>query len=275
MEQIKIHILHTGLMEIDRSLANAYLSRNHWAYSGLFSNRKRKIVVPISSYLIEHPSGIVLIDTGWSKKIRQSQWKELKIRKFGINGYLPSGWAVDEQLNALGFLPSDIDCVLLSHLHPDHVGGLQLVAKAKKILVSRLEWDAANKFSCIYNKQNWQNIINIDKFEYKILKIGPYYQALDLFNDGSFLQVYTPGHTQGQFSTVVQGSDGRYVLLASDVAFSQKNWNKLQIPGLYQDKTAAISSLGWIQQAVNSSNCIEALANHDINVKPHSITLPY
>ena len=37
--------------------------------------RIKKIWVPVSSYLIEHPKGLVLVDTGWHEEIRLNQKK--------------------------------------------------------------------------------------------------------------------------------------------------------------------------------------------------------
>ncbi len=85
----------------------------------------------------------VLIDTGWGTKCVPLD------RKFYA---LEEGDPLLEDLAALGVAPEDIDTVVLTHLHLDHVGGAtrfdrqgQLVPTFPKAryLVSRLEWDDA------------------------------------------------------------------------------------------------------------------------------------
>lgn len=108
------------------SLISTYdkdIYRNPLAFTGLFCSEKNQVILPVSSYLIEHPHGLILINTG----------------------YLPMGWSVDERLAALGYKPSDIDYLLLSHLHCDHVSGLKQVKDAENILVSEPELRIANK----------------------------------------------------------------------------------------------------------------------------------
>ena len=57
------------------------------------------------------------------------------------------GWSVDERLAALDYKPSDIDYLLLSHLHCNHVSGLKQVKDAKNILISETELRIANKLT--------------------------------------------------------------------------------------------------------------------------------
>lgn len=163
--QIKIHVLHTGLVKVDRVLPFHGLYRNPLAFTGLFRSEKNQVTLPVSSYLIEHPKGLVLIDTGWNKQVRTSNWKELGPQVQINTGYLPTGWAVDECLAALGYRPEDLDYVLLSHLHCDHVSGLKHVAAAKHILVSAPEWQIANRLPLVYLPHEWHGV-DVQTYQY-------------------------------------------------------------------------------------------------------------
>lgn len=90
MSKIKIHILQTGFVKVDKALPYRGTSYNPLAFTGLFRFEKNKILLPVSAYLIEHPKGLILIDTGWSKTIRKSNWKELGIQTLINKGYLPA-----------------------------------------------------------------------------------------------------------------------------------------------------------------------------------------
>ena len=141
----------------------------HWnpfAKIGWFRSKKNRLHLPVSAYLIEHPKGLVLFDTGWNVDTRE----KVVNRKYFLPisyGMLPEGQAIHEQLARLGHAPSSLDYVFLSHLDGDHVGGLMHVKDAKHILVSELEWAAANqsKTHIRYNPKRWSGI-DVQTFQY-------------------------------------------------------------------------------------------------------------
>lgn len=116
--------------------------------------------VPVSAYLIEHPKGLILCDTGWSTINRSQigQLKNLGIQRIVDKAILPKGQAISEQLKKLGYDTRDIDYILLSHLHCDHADGLSLVQDAKHVLVSEEEWFAANHDHINYLPHMWKGI---------------------------------------------------------------------------------------------------------------------
>ncbi len=65
--EIKIHLLHTGSVYVSQGVpyGNASMLRA----SGIFEPKKSFSWIPVSVYLIEHPDGIVLFDTGWGRDI--------------------------------------------------------------------------------------------------------------------------------------------------------------------------------------------------------------
>lgn len=273
-QSIKIHILHTGLVKVDKALPFHGQFRNPLAFTGLFRSEKNQIVLPVSSYLIEHPKGLILIDTGWNKLVRQSNWKELGPQVQINTGYLPQGWSVDERLQKLGYKPSDIDYLLLSHLHCDHVSGLKQVKDAKNILVSQPEWEIANHLPMVYLPQEWKGV-NVQTYKYDHSDIGPFGESFDLFGDGSIVQIRTPGHATGMSATMIKGSDGKYVLLAADTGYAARSWEEMLTPGICTNRKDAITSLGWVREQAHSEKCIAAIANHDPKVDSQIIELPY
>ena len=273
-QKIKIHILHTGLVKVDRALPFHGEYSNPLAFTGLFRSEKNQVILPVSSYLIEHPHGLILIDTGWNKLVRQSNWKELGPQVQINTGYLPMGWSVDERLAALGYKPSDIDYLLLSHLHCDHVSGLKQVKDAKNILVSEPELRIANKLPMVYLPHEWKGV-NLQTYQYDHTDIGPFNESFDLFGDGSIVQIHTPGHASGMSATRIQGSDGKFVLLAADTGYSSMPWEKMLTPGICTSRKKAITSLGWVREQAHKDNCIAAIANHDTKVDQQTIELPY
>ncbi|EQM54768.1 hypothetical protein N692_11485 [Lactiplantibacillus plantarum EGD-AQ4] len=242
MENITIHVLHTGIVEVDQALLYNNESINPLAYTGILRTQKNKILIPISSYLIEHPKGLILIDTGWDTEVRENPKRYLGFRYSASKPYLPDGWAINERLKKLGYHDTDIDYVVLSHLDADHASGINLVGKAKKFLTSEKEWAAANKNKIRYLKKMWK-AVKMDTFKPlpndKVLS-RPFY---DLFGDETILLVETPGHSKGLTSTVVKNTSGDFVLLGADVGYAGDSASQLRIPSILSSKQHAVESL--------------------------------
>lgn len=269
---IKIHALECGQVQVDTALPFHEKSCNPIAFTGIGRSSKHQIILPVFAYLIEHPKGLVLVDTGWHTDVRKDQIKYLGRFHYWINkAILPEGQAINEQLAQLGMKPSDIDYVILSHLHSDHVSGLKLVREAKNIMVSEQEWQAAQKDKLRYVHHMWEGL-PIKTFSMKPSSYGPQHQSFDLFNDDSIVFTHIPGHCPGLVSTIIQRND-KFVLLTSDGAYAKKSWEQMLPPGVSVNEEQTMEALQWIKEMAQLPNCIEALATHDAGVKPHTIEL--
>lgn len=269
---IKVHILHCGTVGVDESMIINDGSKNPLAILRIFRGGKHRVWLPVSAYLIEHPKGLVLIDTGWHTDVRTYQKKHLGWFHHLINkAELPTGQAITEQLARLGYKPSDIDFLVFSHLHSDHVSGIQLVKDAKKILISQEEWQDTIDHKINYIPSMWQGI-EFEKFSFSPSNYGPFNRSFDLFGDDSVVFVYTPGHTSGLAATIIQNQE-KYLLLTSDIAYSKQAWQQQMLSTLLVDKEKAAESLQWVKQMGSDANCIEVVVNHDTEEVPRVISL--
>lgn len=279
MEKIKLHIFHTGKVCIAPDLAFGGENSNIVKSSGIFLPKSKRLWLPVSAYLIEHPKGKILVDCGWNRDMSPNGTydKKAQIKSLGSlplyltnQGILPKGEAIDEQLNSLGIKTKDIDYVLLTHLDCDHVNGLNQVADAKKILVSKDELDFATKHSIIrYQKKWWENV-HLTTFDWNGTK-GPANKSYDLFGDQSVELINIPGHSKGLFAVKIKNKDGKYVLLFSDGGYSSKSWRDMITSGIADDKEMQQKSLEWIREESINSDCLLSLANHDPDVEPQII----
>jgi glyoxylase-like metal-dependent hydrolase (beta-lactamase superfamily II) len=271
-DSVQIHILHCGQVCVDPALPFKENTKNPIAFTGIGRNPKNRLWLPVSAYLIEHPKGLILLDTGWHKDVRKNQIKHMTLKHYILNqARLPEGEAIDEQLAKMNIKISDIDYVILSHLHTDHASGLKLVKDAKKILVSDLEVQDTNKYPIRYAKSMWEGV-PLTTFSFKDTSFGPVGRSYDLFDDGSVILVNTPGHTNGLVTTLIRKED-RYVVMFSDTGYAEKSWKQMISPGTALDKEQARKSLEWIKEMSSQKECIESLANHDVDIKPHVIIL--
>lgn len=266
---MKVHIWHTGKVHIDQALAFQEKGLHPMPYSGWFRGKDKKMWVPVSAYLIEHPKGLILVDTGWHEEIRTDQKKHLgRLAHSMFKGTLPAGESINEKLKDIGVESKDLDYVILTHLHSDHVSGLKHVKDAKKILTSKLEWSAAHK-KLGYVKAMWSDVA-IDTFCLKDIPYGPFKKGLDLFNDGSFYLIHTPGHSDGMVSILVK-INAKWLLLASDVGYAKKSWEQFILPGVTTNKSHAQQSLRWVKDFSHRKDCLKVIVNHDLEITPQTI----
>lgn len=271
-QEIKIHILHCGSAMVDEALAYREGGLNPFAFTGIFRSLKHRISLPLTCYLIEHPKGLILVDTGWNPLVRTSPVKALGVMQSMLSKVqLPEGKAAVEQLQRLGYKPSDIDYLILTHLHADHVSGLKTLSDAKRILVSDIELKTAKRNPIVYTAAMWSGI-DLETFSFEPAETGPEHLAFDLFKDGSVKLISTPGHTAGLTSLVIR-SAGQFVLLCADVAYSARSWKEQVLPGLTTSKKKAKRSLEWIAQLSKDPACKGIYASHDGSIAEQLITL--
>ncbi len=269
MNKTKIHVLHTGSVNVDRALPFKEKSLHPLPFSGWLRPNRWRMWVPVSAYLIEHPKGLILVDAGWHEDIRTNERKHLGfLASTMISGILPPGQSVREQLQRLGYKDRDLDLVIMTHLHSDHVSGLKHVAGAHRIIVSDLEWKAANK-DANYIRSMWEGV-NVETFEMKSIPHGPYKSGLDLFGDGSIYLVFTPGHSKGMVSLLVKTEAG-WVLLGSDVGYARKSWEEHILPGVTTSVDQADKSLRWLSDFSKRDDCRMVIVNHDHEIAPQII----
>ena len=255
-----------------------YLFANGFAVA-----ENEKVWLPASVYLIDHPSGRILIDTGWGRRTSPTG---RGTERRGINRVIPidslmsyegrveSRKAVNEQLARQGVRSSELDYVILTHMGPDRVGGLSDVADARNILVSDREYRTATGFGARflrYQPKLWRDA-PLRTFQFEETGRGPVGGSCDLFGDGSVQLVHLPGFTKGMTAVVVR-NEGKFVLFYSDAGFGKPAWRKMLLPGLCADRKLAYRSLMWVRQMSLAPECVASFANHDPEVVPHTLVI--
>ena len=136
--------------------------------------------LPIYAYLIEHPKGRVLVDTGESYALRDE------------NAVMAEEDTILPQLRKLGYTPADIDYVVLSHLHLDHAGYMSAFPDAT-FIVRREELRAAwwpEPYEHGYLLANYENTR-----DFRYIQLGND-EDYDVFMDGSILLIDTRGRSR-------------------------------------------------------------------------------
>ena len=277
---VKIHVLRCGEICVAPSFAfgggGFVLSQTQ----ALTLPEEKRLKMPVDVYLIEHPRGLILVDTGWSRSVSpggaldmdalRAQTSDFLARTY--RGRVAQGQTAAEQLDAMGIRPGDIDLVLLTSLDCDHVSALGEFSGAKRLLAAEEEiwWSyRTNPNHCtrLYDG------LPLETYYFRGYgNLGPDGRSYDVFGDGSVVCVSTPGHTKG--SVVVKlSSGGEFVLLCSDNGYASRSWQNLDMPGLAFNKTALKKSLEWIKRESSLPGCRAALASHDPDVEPGIIEM--
>lgn len=176
----------------------------------VFKKHKKEIKkFPAGVFLIKHPEeGYILFDTGYSLDIYNIGWKGKLYNLFNPT-YVKLEDQINMQLEKNNINCSEIKYLILSHLHPDHIGCVKYF-KNTKIIVSE---EAFNTY-----KNNKIKYLIFDKllpewFEQKLIIItdkelkeneNRYFSYLDLFKDKSILLTKLNGHAKGQICCLVE-----------------------------------------------------------------------
>ena len=276
---MKLHVLRCGSIQVSDSVAFGGGVNLRNTARQLLTPEKDRVTLPVCCYLIEHPKGPILVDTGWCRDVSPDGVYDPKavarlLPPHLAAFYRPSvgpGETAREQLAARGLRPEELACVILTHLDPDHVAGLRDLTGAGRILLPEDEYFWACR--TVYKKRQPWNLWKdapIERLFYRGSPLGPNRWAIDLFGDESVQLVNTPGHTDGQAAVIVR-SGGRFVLLAADAAFSPRNWREDIVPGFGFDESFQRKSLAWLRQMEQEPGCVEILCSHDPASLPRTI----
>ena len=204
--------------------------------SYLMEGGEGRVRLPIPSYLIEHPKGTALFDTGMHPDCQHDPAARVGARIAGLFAfdYRP-GEEIGARLTALGRDPAKIDLIINSHFHFDHVGGNALIPNAT-MLVQRREWDAGMD----------PDIAARRGFNPRDFDLGHKLRLVDgehdVFGDGSVVCLPTHGHTPGHQSLKLR-LDGGDIVLAADSCYFCRTLRERRVPRFVHDREAMLASL--------------------------------
>jgi glyoxylase-like metal-dependent hydrolase (beta-lactamase superfamily II) len=209
-------------------------------FGRLMEGGEGDITVPVPVFLIEHPKGRALFDTGLHPDCRHDPAGRLGERltnlfKIGLH----PGEEVSARLAAIDRDPGAIDLVINSHFHFDQVGGNALLPNAT-LLVQRREWHAAMDPDTAarhgYNPRDFD-------LGHKLKLIDGEH---DVFGDGSVTCLPTHGHTRGHQSLRVR-TESADIVIAADACYFCQTLQERRLPRYVADREGMLASLDKLE----------------------------
>ena len=200
---MRLYVFDCGLLNI----APAGVARYHVTPAETGETR-----MPVPCFLVAHPKGTLMWDVGVIPDETVEAMASKGGAHFDVN---PVSAAVvtrtlKSQLAAVGYSPSDITYVAISHAHKDHSANLNEFA-ASTWLARPAErefmWKKGNERvePSFYTKLEHGKTISLDKDEY------------DVFGDGKAIMKAAPGHTPGHQVLVLQLEKAGRIMIAGDL----------------------------------------------------------
>jgi glyoxylase-like metal-dependent hydrolase (beta-lactamase superfamily II) len=215
--------------------AFAQVNKMFWTTSGFFGpfpitgliptvpkDKQRDVTIPVSMWIIDHPKGLVVFDTGNNVEITKdcvAYWNE------GTCNFLKPNQTradtIDMQLKKQGYSADQVKVVVTSHSHLDHAGNLKMFPNAihvfQKAELYQGWWPEQfqGRTAPPFVKADLEGTRG-----YNFLELNGDY---DLFGDGSIQILSTPGHTIGHQSMKITMKSGQVYLVSQDAVWMQEN----------------------------------------------------
>jgi N-acyl homoserine lactone hydrolase len=237
---MKIHAIQTGTVALTTSWREG-VGHGRRRLLNTLLDRQWTEPLPIYAFAIEHPEGVIVVDTGETARVAEPgyfpRWSPFF--RFAVRERVEPEQEIGPQLKRLGVGPSDVRWVVMTQLHTDHAGGLHHFPD-HEILISRTELEYAaglrGRLRGYVNKP-WPAWFDPAVVELAPVPLGPFPASLPLTGAGDVTLVPVPGHSPGQLAVIVE-EGGHRVFLAGDSSYTQDAMLRGAVDGVGSDEDA-------------------------------------
>ena len=227
-----------------------------------------------------HPQlGHTLIDTGYARHVTENGGdRYLELYRFLLRPTLVDDAPLERGLARLGVRIGDVETVIVSHFHADHIGGLRDLPGVR-VLCSGTAWQAARQGSrAIRGIHGVFPTLLPDDVAARLAFVEEKRATGDperfaLTDDGAVVAVSLPGHLDGQIGVLFPRADPPF-LYASDVQWSRDAILQDRLPGfpadrIHRDRRATVRSAETVRRFAEGGG--DFLLCHDWHLHPRDI----
>jgi glyoxylase-like metal-dependent hydrolase (beta-lactamase superfamily II) len=260
-----VHALQTGTVRV-KTRQREGAGRGPARAINTMRDREWTEPLPILAWAIEHPEGVIVVDTGETARASAPgyfpRWHPYF--RLAVRMSVTPEQEIGPALRAVGIEPQDVRWVVLTHLHTDHAGGLAQFPDSE-VLVTRTEYETASGFMGKlrgYLPDSWPAGFAPRLLDLPSKPFGPFAESMTLTDAGDVRIVATPGHTNGHVSVVLAEEEG-FVFLAGDTSYSEELMIAGVVDGVAPNPDQARETLDRIRRFTQEERVVY-LPAHDI-----------
>lgn len=217
--------------------------------------------------LISHPIyGAILYDTGYSERFyEETRYLPYRIYALTTPVYFQPNQSAAIQLQNFGIAPEEVNYIIISHFHADHVGGLQDFPNAQYICFKSAYEAVKNLRNIAATKAGFLPGLLPTDFDKRAIfteekttvTLSPEYDTFDtgfdLFGDGSLVAVELPGHVTGQLGLFFSDINEQCYFLIADACWLSRAYQQFVQPHpiaslIFSSKSDYLDTLQRIHQ---------------------------
>jgi N-acyl homoserine lactone hydrolase len=259
--KVNIHAIKTGTVDIK----TAHRIRKPGGLIRVLADSRWTEWLPIYTWVIDHPEGIIVVDTGETSKSSDPDYypRWHPYYRWSLRMNVSPEDEIGPQLDKMEISQEDIKVVVLTHFHTDHAGGLHHFP-GTEILVSGTDYRLASGLGGRlrgYLPNRRSEWFSPEPIAFEPESFGLFEQSYKVTQAGDVLIVPTPGHTPGHVSVVVNTEDVTF-FLAGDTSYSESLLIKRIPDGVSPRASVAIDTMDRILRLAGSRPLIY-LPTHD------------
>jgi N-acyl homoserine lactone hydrolase len=261
---MNVHAIQTGTVAVKESQLNGG-DRSRRSLLGVMADSHWTEPLPIYAWLIEHPEGLIVVDTGETARVSEPgyfpRWHPYF--RFGLREWVAPGQEIGPQLRALGFSPQDVRWVVLTHFHTDHVGGVGHFP-ASEILATQTDYAHSRGLPGSvrgFLPQRWPEWFAPTLVEHRDGPFESFAESTTLTAAGDVHLIPTPGHTPGHMSVALEDRE-HVIVFAGDASYTERNMVDGVADGVSVAMSAARDTLARLRQLAVARRTVY-LPTHD------------